>query len=340
MRRFNYTPIILILVLALVLAIVTFTWLNKQQRKNRYYDKKGVWLYGLVSFLLFALLGLFALGDLNELSQQFQLFQTIILALGMLHAWLIFQLFAWADRNSFVPENLLTLLIGAIGVLGGLGSFWALDHFVNKDSEGAVLTLAWAFLIFPLPYLMLRVYDLILAIPSPIYRAWRYPSYPRPEFPVVNFKYVNVSLDRSGFGSGRSQLMQRARLPNQVRLGDFFHRFVEIYNAENPQAQIENLQEHGSGQLLGWVFYLKVGGRGSRHSLDPELTNGGQEIEEGDVIVAKRVKLDPETPEPQARSYASQSNVQTPPDELNLELGFEEVGGNEDDDLDIQISEK
>ncbi|MEM9987078.1 MAG: TssN family type VI secretion system protein, partial [Bacteroidota bacterium] len=334
MKRLSYTPIIILLIVALVLAIVTLTWLNKRQRKNRYYDKKGVWLYALVSLLVFALLGLFALGDLNELRQQFQLFQAIILVLGVLHAWLLFQLFAWADRNSFIPENLLTLLMAAIGVLGGLGSFWALDHFVNKESEGAVLNLAWAFLIFPLPYLMLRVYDLMLGIPSPIYRAWRYPSYPKPEFPVVNFKHVTVSLDRSGFGSGRSQLIQQAHLPNQVRLGDFFHRFVEIYNENSPHAQIENLRAHGSDQLLGWVFYLKVGGKGSKRSLDPEMINGGQEIEAGDVILAKRVKLDPETPEPQARSYAPQSSAQAPPDDLNLELGFEEVGGDDDDDLD------
>lgn len=321
-------PIIILLVVLLIMAIILITWLNKSQKKNRHYDKKGVWLYALVSFLLAGLLGLLGLGDLSQLQDLFFLFQGFVLLMGILHVWLTFQLFAWADRASFLPEGLLTMFVAAVCTLAGLGSFWLVDSLINDKSEGTVMAMAQAFLWFPVPYLLVRTYDRWAMIPPRIYHAWRFPSYATPEFPVHQYQFVNVNLSRAGVGSQKTDISLRSRLPYEVRLGDFFHRFVAKYNDQNPHAPIEHLTHDEWGNPIGWSFSVRTSQGGSSRRLDPEQTAATQNIQEGDLLFAFRVRLDPETAEPEQRRYRSDSD-----DELI-------IGDPDDDDFGIEISER
>lgn len=322
----TYTPLIIAFIVLLVVAIVSITWLNKYQRKNknRYYEKKGVWLYALVSFLVFGLLGLFALGDLNQLRNMFWLFQVLILAAGVVHAWLVFQLFDWVDRTSFLPELLLTLFVGSVCTIAGMGSFWVFDTFVNERSEGAILTLSLAFLCFPIPFLILRTYDFWLQIPEAIFHAWRYPSYDTPNFRVVNYIKVHVVVARSLETHTKPDIEVESYLPRSVRLGDFFHRFIDKYNKENPQAPILHYTEDGSSHPVGWVFKLRSPQAGGKRVLDP-LEMGLQGVQAGDTLFVERVRLDPDTPEPEEYTYANQSD--------DLFGGDDLLGGGSDDDL-------
>ncbi len=296
-------PIIILLVVLFILITILTTWLNKSQKKNRHYDRKGVLLYLLIGLLVSALLGLLGLGDLSQIQDLFLIFQGLLISMGIAHVLLIFNLFDWTDRSSFLGETLLTVLMGCVVTLAGLGCFWLVDAKLNPDSEGDVMALAQAFMWFPIPYLVARTYDWIMQIPPKIFRAWRYPSYATPEFPVDPFQWVTVNLRRKGTGRSESDISVRSRLPQHVRIGDFFHRFVSKYNSENPQAPIEHLDKDEKGNPIGWVFASRASSRGASRELDPEQMAVNQEIQEGDLIFAQRVLLDPETAEPSPQNY-------------------------------------
>lgn len=322
------------MVFLLIFTIIILIWLFRNQKPNRYFDRKGIWWYILAAFLFFSLLGFLALMDLNELRSLYLSCQIIITSAGIGHVILLFTLFKWPEYSSYLPEFLLTLLINLLGALCFIGFFWLVDTLMNEKQTANVLMLAQAFLCFSIPYLIFRTYTLILQIPTKIYIAWRYPNRPRPSIQhqlredTINVVFrMSSEIDRAK----DLDIFKRSRLPLKVRFGDTFHRFVDLYNEKNPDAKIKDLRKNKSGEPIGWLFWLQSIDKRGKILIDPAHL-GVADVRDGDHIYAERVLLDPNAPEYEETPSRVESE-----DEIDF---FDSSNFNDTPDSDIEITER
>lgn len=317
--------LIIIGLVVLILAIITTIWLFNHQKSNRYFDRKGVFYFGLVAFLLFGIFGFVGMVSPYKFSNLYLMNQSIVMVLGIINLWLLFSIFRWPSHESFLPELLFTLLIAFIGILGFMTVFALSDHYFGVQAQHLITQLS-IMLCFPIPYLLFKTYDFILQIPSRTYFAWRFPdkSPPLLDLSDSNVIYIHLHLHADCPESPANEIVQRTRYPRNTKFSHFFQNFVSDYNlGSNNRQTIACLYKDGLDNPIGWMFYLKKNRRSRGVLLDPEERGLGP-IREGDYILAKRVILDKDRLE-----------------EMKSDDDFIDLGNDTPDDIgDIVISEK
>ncbi|MCB9294591.1 MAG: hypothetical protein H6559_15945 [Lewinellaceae bacterium] len=261
------------------------------QKEEQKFERKGVFYYALISFLLFFLLGL--LGLLNEEGPRRVLLisQATAGLFGIFHAWFLFANYDWADHASFLPETLLTAAITFAAGLGFLSGLWVWAYvFEFYDYSLAQYKAA---LWLPVPYLILRTYDFMLQIPQRKFIAWPYPETPAPRINLdsdnVRYIYLDFFTRSERYPAGRVAGL-RSRIPLDATFSAFFQNFVQDYNEKNVDYPIVNLRTDEDGNPIGWAFYASRTKRGRKWALDPN-GHSGQQVQEGDFVQARRLPL-------------------------------------------------
>ncbi len=283
--------------LLLLLGVVSFFILSVLKKKDRKFEKKNIVYYLLITVLLFFCLGLIGLFSVTYDNWIYTGLQMIALLFGVYHAWALFYNYDWSDHISFWPESLFTFsvtLLAGFGLLGGL-AFWVLAFNGFELEFISIRHLSYyssAFCIL-LPYLLLRTYDYIKQIPPRTYVAWYFPDSLAPMIDLsdqnVVFVYMDLFVDAGRHPVGHIK-EHRSRIPLYENFGDFFQNFVQDYNGKHPQNKIVDLRENQLNDTIGWTFYAK-GRKGSRRRLIDPFEVAIEQVEEGDLIIAKRVIL-------------------------------------------------
>ncbi len=285
--------LIILLLLTLVFSLIAIFWLLSNQKKNRRFDKKGIFYYSVVYILFFGILGLLGLIDpASNFFGRYWLAQGAIIIAGTVHAWLLFSIFDWPDRSSFLSESLFTLFINLSGAFIFILIYY-LSVYFSEFEGGQILKISTTLLVFIVPYFILRTYDYISMIPNRMFVAWPYPDgLPKKlDLRKSNIIYIKVNLNSSCDPKRAKEINQRTRLPFNTRVGDFFHHFVTDYNKEGEYRPIECLNTDMEGNSIGWVFYV-YRTSGSRKTLLDPYKVGTDVIREGDTVSGLRVLLD------------------------------------------------
>ncbi len=265
-------------------------------------NKKTFGLYTFVSILIFYVFAIiFGFALQKEVQQNYIFIQLVILLLGGLHVWGMFKALDWSSRASFFSELFYTLFLTGMGAISILTCFKLIDSFsVNtNDAINATANIyARTFILFPLPYLVLKIYDLWTQIPPAYFKVLYIKKgegvpiieeHPRD---LMDFRLFKNLADNNAIN-----VTVPAPHKKDIALGIYFKYFIYRYNQDEPDDTIEWkwIDAAGERQYYDWYFYKKNKWWQMKKYLDPDKSIGLNQIGEKDAIIAKRIKRTLET---------------------------------------------
>lgn len=267
MKKILAFPVLSVVVIGIIGLIIIWI-LHRVNKKNKKWSKKAANWYFLATWIIFALIGLMAILTNGGVYEIFIPFQAIVFALGILHAYLLFEVFRWPDEESFWTELFFTIALGCIAVLGLVPAYWAVDRWWGQ-AVGGSSDLIPAFVWIIIPHLIHRTIHNWEAIPARLYKAWRFKAASSAPLSFQNTTNIPVQIKlKDKWDSASSEwVITKAKVPENTALEHFFYQFVMDYNRKYPDQPIEDLTHTTRQQSLGWVFEWRDGK--SKATLDP-----------------------------------------------------------------------
>lgn len=306
MREF----VIIIWAVLILLSGILLTWSLKRNKRQigKYvmYHKLGVMLlsFGL-SWLMF-----FLFEKSNHLIWSIRL---AVIALGGLHLWVMYKQ-KWTkqdhynyDEDGFFPEFIFTLLSGliaSIAITSAPQAFELIPYSVDVSS------LLWDLpLLFVLPYLGFKLLDMSTQVPyHSVENPWVYPleptnveNWPWRDLIQVNFQ-VRRSL-REEYTLFHWSAYPWIEAPKEVAVGKIFSLVMQERRKRTELTSIQDTgNEYDGDPQFCWLFSIKriwyrpaTWFRKPRF-VNPDLSVKANKIQEGDVIIARRVPGDGSKP--------------------------------------------
>ncbi len=280
--RFSFFIPSLFFIISGFLAGVFFA-LKKEQKQI---SVKVFVIYSLVTLLSYALIGLSGLMKIENPLKLFIALQVGSTLLGIIHAFTLYRLNAWNDRDSFVHELVFTLYVSALAAL----SFIVVFSLCNQ--MGYVLIFSGSIIFFLVPFLVLKCYEFMIQIPEEVYTKWFYPigqgENDLPEELLDDTNVVIIEFRMLQNTNEDSELIKsRSRLPLKIEFSKFFPAFLEQFNDRNPGRKIQFMD--ANNEPHGWNFYLLPKWWQFKTYINPQLTIRENGIKENSIIIAERV---------------------------------------------------
>jgi hypothetical protein len=260
--------------------------LNKGTKDLFGANRKKVLIYFLCSILIFALTGLLAIERLfsGSLLTNFVIMQSLMLVFGIVHLWVIGNLFEWDDERKNITQLIFTLVTVIYSLIG----------FINVTHYLGVSAFTYYFssigLTFFIGYFFRNIWERTIVFPEPVFLKWYYPLtrtviQPEPD-ELRNPRIVSLLMDKT-LNSAKSTIF-KAKAPETMSFGKFFFLFINDYNLRTPESQIS--YKDANNQAYGWYFYVKPNFLGITRNINPELTVHANRIKEHSTIVCIRAK--------------------------------------------------
>jgi len=289
--RFLLMPLV-VLVLAVVMRFIL--------KARKLSTNKLLIVYVLLAGILLGIPGVGGLAG-NTFSPYWFLFtQIVYLLLGCLHWYCLSYYFPNsandlmnADESTDDKRNLrLSILFQVFTTLicMVLGAYLFTVVFnLFSQYEGYAFSASTSILTFPLPLIFYYTYLRFTNIPLDIYKVWTFSSGKDiDDFEGMDFdKLLVLNLEFTRSPEDGQRFKVKAKAPEFIKLGDWFHRFIEDYNTKFPQSIIVTEDEYGHPH--SWIFYTKRSFIHSRKYLDFELSVTKNRITERTTIICKRV---------------------------------------------------
>ncbi len=257
------------------------------QKKSALANNRRLIIYVLLAGLLLALPGLGGMAG-STFSPYWYLFaQVIFLLLGVLHVNLLGLYFKKIHAKKgmvILFESLVTLLCMVLG-----GYLFTLLFAWLSPFQGFAWMAVTAILVFPVPLLFYYCWLQFTAIPFDIYKVWVY----NPHLNAISFegadfdKLMVLNVEFTKKLQQGERFTVKAKSPPDIKLGDWFYRFIEDYNLKYPQSPIEVIG--ANGEPYAWIFYTKPSFFHRRRYLDFNETIATNRISERMNIICKRV---------------------------------------------------
>lgn len=212
--------------------------------------------------------------------------QVLSCVTGIFHVWQMGKRFDWRNQDSLMSKTLLTLsIIMATMIVEGIVLWFC------KPMHDFWLIFPTSALAFVVPLIFISTFDIVMAIPSPVYRKWRYPSnmsIPDPESIDFSNSYIVTFILRKYVRDAATTVMKFKAPADRITFGDLFYFYISEYNDRNRESPIQYLNDRQ--QPYDWQFYVKPNGWWqSRVYIDPSLTVRENKIKENNIIVSERV---------------------------------------------------
>jgi len=210
----------------------------------------------------------------------------ISLLAGYVHITLLYNKVEWAQRETFLKEFGLTLLIPLFATIISV----LLMHFLILPGYGLVaLFICISYFSFTVPYLWTKTMRFANLIPEKIYTYWEYPKHtvePSSDWQRDKFVYANLIFTKSLEDEEPSTV--KVRMPLDAKFGELVYLFVEDYNERrNPEFPIVDL--HNPSGSLKWVFSVKK--RFGNRMVNPDETVAVNKLKDDQDIYFGRVLI-------------------------------------------------
>lgn len=276
--------------LLILIAVGCIIWLSVRLRENKKYKIFNNIKYFFLAFMMGVIIGLIGYGNMQE-SGGIWFFICVILMIGAgaLHVWRMLKKYRWSQREGFLNELLFTITVACIGGLG----FMLMFNGADTQEVHRAFTLN-CFLV-PIPWLMLKAYDLWNAVPQPQYDYWLFdPLAGRQDFTNLPSQRMSFQLSRIFQTEGhdsRHIITDNLQVAIEKPLEDVFQVWLMDYNSAPARKlrPIKNLEKDSAGKKIGWLFYtLPTTNVNNRQYLDftKSLVDNG--IEKSQIIYAER----------------------------------------------------
>jgi len=296
-------------ILTMILGFLLVFLMKKQKRKLEKY-----WMiYKLVLIVLSFLVSAVAYYFLVDSPHVIWVVRLGILLLGTLNVWILYRR-PWPVRNAFKfeedafwPEFVFVLLGGllvSIAFATTPQTLGIIDYSVNVSEtfwDGPI--------VFLLPFLVFKMSDISSQVPFKIVEnPWVFPlerinasEWPMRELMQVNFEVKRSLLDEYNLFSWWAKPWIEA--PKEVNLGQAFQLAMQERRRKSELVSIQDLgDEYDGPPRFVWIFSFKkvwynpmTWFRNPRY-INPDLSIKQNDIQKGDVIVARRVPGDGSTP--------------------------------------------
>jgi len=277
------TEFITVYILLLVISIVIYTIIETKVKDAKTSKKKNL-LYCLGFGLSFGIITLIYFLGLKNLSlYYFILIQILVLAIGIVHARLLFKILPWTSPKSFGWELLYSSMIACIGAIFMLFTLSTLR--LSEHEYLMMSSISWFFV----PILFIMAINQYSSSPKADLKKWVYPLH-QPIAPpsqnemnspvVISFEFQKGEKD-----SGNT--IFRAKAPRPMPLGKLFYYFINDYNERHPETPIDVAADEN--KPYGWLFYYKPQWYRKTIPLDYEASIRDNQIKENSVIICMRV---------------------------------------------------
>ena len=205
--------------------------LVKKIRKLFAQNKLKALVYLLVIILSFALIGLLSSSAVLNNTSLFSFLgmEILFLAMGILHLWVLRKFFPSLseDRSDFFSEFFFSLIY----VLLGLVSFL---HVVDKFRTPFSYLFATSAILFLIPTLVYKMYELASLIPFPIFKTWKYPLGQDIKDPSAEelAQPIIISFEfRKKINDGEITNF-RVKAPKPMKFSKLFYFFINLINKQ------------------------------------------------------------------------------------------------------------
>lgn len=261
--------------------------LVKKIRKLFAQNKLKAFVYALVIVLSFALIGLLSSSVVLNNTPLFSFFgmEILFFAMGVLHLWVLRKFFPSLseDRSDFFSEFFFSLIYVFLGLVSFL-------HVVDKFRAPFSYLFATSTILFLIPTLVYKMYELASLIPVPIFKTWKYPLGQDIKDPTAEelAQPVIISFEFRKKINDAEITNFRVKAPKPMKFSKLFYFFILDYNERHPESKIEFV--HSKNQIpFDWMFHLKPNLFRSIRQLDFDKTIAANKIKENTVIICKRV---------------------------------------------------
>ncbi|XZF16267.1 TssN family type VI secretion system protein [Chitinophagaceae bacterium MMS25-I14] len=273
----------LLMPLIALLLVGIMYFINK---KEAVFKNKTLIVYTLIAVLLLGLPGLGGFAGNMFCPYWYLMAQILYLAAGILHVQLLGIYFRKENRTGYTIffEITLTLLC----IVGGAYLFTLLFNWISVY-PGYAWNGATSIFIFPAPLFFYYAYLRLTDIPFEIYKVWQYDAYIQAaSFDGIDFdKLMVLNLEFAKNPREGNRFTVKAKAPPEIKLGEWFNRFIEDYNTKYPLSPIITTNEEGEPH--SWIFYVKRSFFHPRRYLDFEKNITENRITEHVSVICKRV---------------------------------------------------
>ncbi len=278
-----------------VAALILFALLKFLKGDVKIFVKQtNYYLFGtLVCFALVGISGwLIRTGDIGVVTLAW-IFQLGCLGLGFLHVWLLFSVLPWANITIGRLEWLFTMLLMAVGTMGFFQSCIYFEKVGRKLDLAFADNILLGIVLFPVPLLCLKLWNIWKAIPRVGVTGWHLPLDTRP--PIIEpGRSVKLSFFvHAGYATG--QVIQIDVLaPAERTLGEMFHFILFRHNVEkNAYNKIELAENNSRSKAYSWLFFRRkpfLWFWNTKQYLNAEARISHLQFQNGDMIFVERVR--------------------------------------------------
>jgi MFS family permease len=226
----------------------------------------------------------------------------LFLVVGGFHTVTLYDLF-WATRDpdswkkdSLAKETGFTVALAAVMVL----VFVLVFGYLTQNWQ--VAASMWALLLaFPLPFIFLKSFDLLLQVPRPEFdKKWFYEIFPFDETQWKRENLVSVGFEVADSVANENKWFgTKARfsivIPRDQELRLIYRLALREYHQRNPSVPVQELGYEHTPPTFWWLFKIPFvlwkpsTWRRLPRYLDPYETIANNHLRNGDFIAVKRM---------------------------------------------------
>lgn len=274
---------IIIFFFIIVVALLSLI-LSRAKEAGKY--KNETIIYMVITALCFGVTALTGLtGLMDHVLSFFIVIQVMILVIGILHAYFLFELIPWTSKNKFVWEFLYSFAIACLGAILFLVVFTLLLKL-----QALQYVMLSAVIWFFIPFFYVQAYHRWISIPSRIFRKWYYPVGKEIADPLDS-ELVSLFVISFVFHKKLNDpeiTTFRAKAPSKMVFGRLFYYFINDYNERHREGPIEFLEQ--DNKPCGWIFHHKPNWISKKRYIDPDQIISDNRIRENSVIYCQRIK--------------------------------------------------
>lgn len=273
-----FTSYLFMPLLALIFAFVAYF----AAKKNKLLRNKKIIFYVLLASLLLSLPALLGFIDYWFMPYVYISLLVLYAVLGWYNIQLVHHFMPDVEKKPYIIEFLVHFLIMFIGA----ALFSLIFNLCNELQYG--LWACTCLLSFLLPSLYKALFEKYMEIPLEIYKVWKYSNtYDLSPFDKMDYdKLLVMEVEVFKRVNDHAPTKIKAKAPDCMSFGVWFHKFISDYNIKFPKQPIEMSD---GAELYGWIFYVKRSFFHRRRYIDYELTIAENKLKEKYTIVAKRV---------------------------------------------------
>jgi hypothetical protein len=280
----------LVFIGSMAFCAVTFSVITSKVTEAFAVSGKKLFGYGALSTLLTAIAAFLASFATTDPFLIFWLLGLLFLISGIVHTNYVQKRFlqkkATLDFRVLLAAAMLGISIIAFSVI----VFAGLQYFF-KDRYFLFFPVLMSALLFFVPLLVWYSFMAGYAIPVTLYPTWQFPLQQGPEYPsdISRERMLVVGLELAKNEGDVKKTYFRAKVPETMKLGDFFFHFINDYNELHPNTAIAFMGT--DFEPFSWLFHTKRKWYQSQKVLHPEFSLRENEVMENTIIVCERMAL-------------------------------------------------